>query len=60
MAERRREKVRTVSAREHARRLGWRVDPARDADDDRGHGDPTGARQKRRPRDAAADGEVRP
>jgi hypothetical protein len=44
------------TARERAKRLGWRVDPPRDADDDPVDGDPTGARQGQRPRDATADG----
>ena len=60
MADRRREKVRTVGARERATRLGWRVDLPRDVDDDRGHGDRTGARRKRRAREATADGWGRP
>jgi hypothetical protein len=60
MADRRRRKVRRVSARERAKRLGWRVDPPDNRDDDPGDGDPTGARRRRRPRDATADGEVRP
>lgn len=48
------------TARERARRLGWRVDPPRDVNDDPGDGDPTSARQKRRSRDATADGWGRP
>ena len=59
MAERKREKARTVGARERATRLGWRVDPPRNLDDDRCHGDLTGGRQGRRPRDATADREMR-
>ena len=45
MAERRRRKGRAVSARERAKRQGWRVDPPRDVDHDPGDGDPTGARK---------------
>jgi hypothetical protein len=56
MAERRRRKGRTGSARERAKRLGWRVDPPRDVDDEPGDGDPTAARQGRPPRDTTADG----
>ena len=38
-----------VTARERAKRLGWRVDLPLDAD-------PTGARERRQPRDTASDG----
>jgi hypothetical protein len=48
------------TARERAKRLGWRVDPPPDVADDPGDRDPTPARKKRPPRDAAADGWGRP
>ena len=45
------------TARERAKRLGWRVDPPRDVDDDPGHADSTDARQGQLPtRDGTPDG----
>jgi hypothetical protein len=57
MAERRRRKGRTASARERAKRLGWRVDPPEEPDGGRDDGDPpVGPPRRRPPRKAANDG----
>lgn len=50
------ESKRAVSARERARRLGWKVDPPEDLDGGGDGGDPIGLPRQRPPRDKTTDG----
>ncbi|MDP9237919.1 MAG: hypothetical protein M3P30_11090 [Chloroflexota bacterium] len=54
------ESERAVSARERAKRLGWRVDPPRDVDDDPGDDDLRSAPRQRPLGGATAGGWGRP